>query len=116
MTERQLRLLALILEKLLPTEFHHGDCVGADAQAHLIANPYTTVIIHPPLADRLRAGCDPSYGSILTPKPYLERNHDIVDACDLLIAAPVGPEIQRSGTWATVRYARSIGRPTITIE
>jgi predicted Rossmann fold nucleotide-binding protein DprA/Smf involved in DNA uptake len=41
----------------------------------------------------------------------LDRNHDIVGACDVLIAAPRQPkEIRRSGTWATVRYADQFGR------
>ena len=37
----------------------------------------------------------------------LLRNRRIVEAVDLLVAAPATDrEIQRSGTWATVRYAR----------
>jgi hypothetical protein len=41
-------------------------------------------------------------------RPYLARNKDIVDACTILIATPAqNSEIQRSGTWATVRYAKS---------
>jgi len=40
-------------------------------------------------------------------KPYLERNHDIVDATDYLIFAPKTRHEQlRSGTWATYRYAK----------
>lgn len=46
------------------------------------------------------------------PGPYLWRNHQIVDATSALIAAPFGFEEElRSGTWATVRYARKLGRP-----
>ena len=45
-------------------------------------------------------------------KRYLERNRDIVDACDILIACPrTLKEELRSGTWATVRYARKVGKP-----
>lgn len=40
------------------------------------------------------------------PLPYLARNCVIVDEADILLACPKGPEEQRSGTWATVRYAR----------
>jgi len=44
------------------------------------------------------------------PKPYLERNHNIVDESELLIACPKSKEEElRSGTWATVRYARKKG-------
>lgn len=47
---------------------------------------------------------------VLPAKDYLARNHDIVDAAGLLIAAPSGPaEKRRSGTWATVRHARKQG-------
>ena len=45
-------------------------------------------------------------------KPPLDRNHDIVERCDLLIATPHTVEEQlRSGTWATIRYARKVHRP-----
>jgi predicted Rossmann fold nucleotide-binding protein DprA/Smf involved in DNA uptake len=37
----------------------------------------------------------------------LVRNRAIVNSSGLLIAAPAGEEILRSGTWSTVRYARS---------
>lgn len=45
-------------------------------------------------------------------KPYLERNKDIAnEGIDGLIAAPSGwVEELRSGTWATVRYARKLKR------
>ena len=51
-----------------------------------------------------------------TPKDYLERNHDIVDETDMLIATPgEEQEVQRSGTWATIRYARKQKRTILTI-
>jgi len=85
-------------------EFHHGDCVGADAEAHSIAWLLETSIIkHPPDDDKKRAFS--RGGKEVEPKPYLVRNRDIVDATDVLIAAPSGPETVRSGTWSTVRYA-----------
>jgi hypothetical protein len=44
-------------------------------------------------------------------KPYLSRNKDIVLETELLIATPGEEEEQiRSGTWSTVRYARSLKR------
>lgn len=86
--------------------FHHGDCVGADAQAHDIAVALGyRVVIHPPEISSKRAFKD---GCVLPAKDYHERNHDIVDSSRLMIAAPdTNTEIVRSGTWATVRYARA---------
>jgi hypothetical protein len=90
-------------------EFHHGDCKGADIQAHNIARLLGFgVVVHPPRSSTHRAW---SPGKILKAKPYLERNHDIVDETLSLIACPDGLERLRSGTWATIRYAEKIGKP-----
>jgi hypothetical protein len=93
---------------------HHGDCIGADALAHRIARESGFfVIIHPPINVYNRAFCGIAFASekILPTKEYLERNHDIVDATEFLIACPKGlTEEVRSGTWATVRYARKCGK------
>lgn len=94
-------------------EFHHGDCVGADAQMHDIIMklfPAMKIIIHPPSSEDKRAFCHTAIENRHSPKPYLERNRDIAEACDILIATPLGNEILRSGTWATVRYARKLGK------
>lgn len=87
-------------------EFHFGDCVGADAQVWYMANRIGCwTVSHPPSNPKARAFCKANV--VLTPRPYLIRNHDIVDACDKLIATPhTTREEQRSGTWATIRYAR----------
>ena len=85
------------------TTLHHGGARGADRQAAdlALAIGYVTTA-HPP------AGHEP--------EDYLLRNCAIVDACDELIAAPGGMrEERRSGTWATVRYARKVGRMTTII-
>ncbi len=90
----------------------HGDCVGADKQCHYLlrhVNPTVEIVIHPPIQDRLRAYCQ---GDIILPKKdYLVRNHDIVDNIDLLLVFPRERQEQvRSGTWATYRYAKKIGK------
>lgn len=93
-----------------PQEFHHGDCVGADDDAHRIARKWgARIVIHPPIVGTKRAFLhgDETRES----KPYIERNHDIVDETDVLIAAPNSmTERLRSGTWATIRYATKIGK------
>jgi hypothetical protein len=110
MNARQRQLLHMALHDLVATELHHGDCLGVDAQAHLIARELGLFIVtHPPGNMSKRAHCIGD--EVRTPKPYLERNHDIVDEVEYLIAIPKGnTEELRSGTWATVRYARRIGR------
>jgi len=84
---------------------HHGLCKGADAEAHAIARAHGLRIIgHPPTDPSMRVDliCD----VLRKPKPYIPRNHDIVDAVVELFASPSGREEPRSGTWSTVRYAR----------
>ncbi len=108
MNDRQALKLAGFLRALsVPSpidEFHHGDCTGADEQFHKIVGDYERTYIHPPEDSKKRAWCSSDH--ILKPKPYLDRNHDIVDATDVLIATPrTNHEELRSGTWATIRYA-----------
>jgi len=96
-------------------ELHHGDCIGADAEAHDIARRCQAIVhIHPsrsPLKRAYREG-DVMY----VEKENLTRNRDIVDAGNLLIAAPDSDvERLRSGTWATVRYARKSGKVVLTL-
>lgn len=102
--------LTLIKEKEF-NEFHHGDCIGSDEQAHKMVETYKNdhkekikIHGHPPKYKKYRANC--KFDIEYTPDDYLERNHNIVDATDILIATPDVPETLRSGTWATVRYAR----------
>ena len=95
-----------------PGEFHHGDCVNADADAGTIAFILGwTVVLHPPSNESKRAFS--SFHYAMPAKPYLDRNHDIVDATKILCAMPKGREELRSGTWATVRYARKLKRPVV---
>lgn len=107
LTEAQVRTAERLLGSA--TEFHHGECVGGDEELHNICRaiaPDATIVSHPPT--------DPSKRAFhvvpdLTrePKPYRERNTDIVNETDCLIAFSGIPfEIVRSGTWMTVRIAR----------
>lgn len=110
MTSRQLRSFSLALT-CYAGEFHHGDCIGADAQAHDAAvilgfEP----VIHPPDNPSKRAFKVAK--RIMPTFPYLVRNKNIVDNTNMLIATPKEKEEQlRSGTWSTVRYARKKRRP-----
>lgn len=95
-----------------PCEFHHGDCIGADADAHSIFRQLRCgkVILHPPVYASKRAFCKADVS--LSPLPYLDRNKEIVINTDILIATPGETEEQlRSGTWSTIRFARKKGHP-----
>lgn len=95
------------------SEFHHGDCIGADKEAHDIMVHEHHIVIHPPSNPKKRAFCQGEHFCIeyRKPKDYISRNHDIVDETDMLIACPCGhSEVIRSGTWATIRYATKRGK------
>lgn len=85
---------------------HHGDCVGADAQAHDIACGLSwNTVAHPPVRDTYRAFKTATESR--PPQDYLVRNQDIVREVEILLAAPqTSKEEVRSGTWATIRRAR----------
>ena len=105
-------------------EAHHGSCIGADALFHkiILESPGTArIVVHQPKDAKAQACCLPSANGLhpveyLKPKEYLLRNKGIVDASDVLIAMPKeSKEVLRSGTWATIRYARKQGKPIIFI-
>lgn len=112
MTNEQIRIVGSLLDSYKPEEAHHGDCIGADAQFHVLAlERGIRIIIHPASGVGVqRAYCTGAY-FVHDPKPPLERNKDIVDACDSMIATPKEHmEIIRSGTWAAVRYTVKQGK------
>lgn len=98
-------------------EFHHGDCIGADAQAHVLVrslHPNVRIHLHPPINEKKRAFSKKAYKEWL-PLEYLERNIVILHECDALIACPKGPEEPRSGTWFTIRHAMKLGKLLVVI-
>jgi hypothetical protein len=111
----------LNLDARPPFELHHGDCVGADKEAHdYFVNRFpfdVTTHAHPGIeceAEGMRAFC--AADVIHEPMKNLERD-DVVAAQDVLIALPrTKGEILRSGTWATVRYAARRQRPIYVIR
>lgn len=114
MSNAQGEQLTIQLHRLSVRELHHGDCIGADAQAHVIARTLGLRIVgHPPTASGLRAYCE--FDEIRPIEPFMARNHHIVQETAVLIATPDGPPRLRSGTWATIRYARRLTLPVIVI-
>lgn len=119
MTPAQATTLRSVLEHLKEkgfTHFHHGDAIGADAQAHKIAKSVGyKIVLHPPDDDSKRAFTKGHEER--EPKHYYKRNEDIVNESKTLIATPRSVnEQRRSGTWMTVRRADNAGRPYRIIE
>ena len=123
MTEAQITALVKALVYAIEiTEAHHGMCVGADAQFHEVIRKIDPgrmikIVGHPAsnfrYYNRAKVECD----EVREARPSLDRNHDIVDACTYLIAAPkTALEMLRSGTWSTIRYAKKQKKGTFVIE
>ena len=117
MTDKQKEMLALFFSDHPEGWFSHGECIGADEEAHLLVREFSNrkIKVFPPDIDYLRASI--SDADIVMPAaPYLTRNRRIVDASSLLIACPAKEqEEQRSGTWSTVRYAKKRKVPVLVI-
>jgi len=117
LTSAQLAALREFLLALRPYRGDHGDCVGADTAFHMVLRELEVpVTLHPPTNSEFRSfvWTSADLGDVVcVEKNYLERNEDIVRDTDFLIACPEGPEVMRSGTWATVRYARKKGRTIV---
>jgi hypothetical protein len=97
------------------SEFHHGDCVGADHICAIIArNLGYKVICHPPEKSDLRAFHESDV--TLPPLSYFARNRNIVNMTDRLLVVPYQDSPQKSGgTWYTYFYAIKVGKPTTII-
>lgn len=102
--------------------FHHGDCVGSDAEADALVREHCRglygVIMHPSNLVEKRAFCKPRYPHdvVLDPRDPLDRDEDIVRETACLVAASKteGP-VLRSGTWTTIRLAVDAGKPVCVI-
>ena len=118
MTHSQIVRVTCLINMHSPEAVRHGDCIGADEQFHNLCVAHSErlkIIIHPPTSSKMRAYCKGAH-AITKPKPYLDRNKDIVIGSHLLIACPAQKrEVIRSGTWFTVRYARKIGAELVII-
>lgn len=89
-------------------DFHHGDCQGADAEAHDMVRalcPDWTIHIHPgPEGDSWRAHKtgDKTY----EPKTHFARNRDIVRVSSLIVGvSKTDHRLDRGGTWYTLDFA-----------
>lgn len=110
-TREQISRVAFFLINGKPARIHHGLCIGADAIFHRISqsmhNP-PLICGHPPTdRSKVEESLD-GFAHLMEPLPYLDRNTKIVEHSKVLLATPKEYEEQlRSGTWATIRRART---------
>lgn len=113
MTYEQKRTLASLLSYYRAhnnaEEFHHGNCIGSDDEAAIIADQISYVTVAHP--SNLVEYTGNYVSDIICPRrPPLKRNHDIVKACDMMIATPkeyFEPTVKRGqGTWSAIRFSR----------
>lgn len=103
MSPGQKSTMLRLISQMAPFTFHHGDCVGADAESHdLVRHTDSKIVIHPPVKDDLRAF--KKGDEERTPKTYFARNRDIVNESDVLLATPFTAEETQGGTWYTINY------------
>lgn len=104
--------------------FVHGGSGNSDHFAHMEVRAmmeisgYGEIWVFPAEEGRLIASAEkmPFHGIIADPIPALERNRIIAGLADGLLAVPATDEEGRSGTWATIRYARKLGCPIYIVK
>lgn len=117
--EEQKNNIINLLNNYTNISVHHGDCIGADTEFHLLCTQYKkdnpskiiNIVIHPPDNYKLRGF---NQGDIiLEEKQYLKRNDDIIECSEAMIACPFdkNKEEQRSGTWSTIRKTKKLKKP-----
>lgn len=116
MDDRQKAMVRRVLAMYAPeiTEFKHGDCIGADAEAHAIAVSLglaDKIRRYPSTIEGTQAHCQD--GVIAhPPAPPFVRDAMIVHGCDGLLAAPYNM-VQKGGTWHTIGLAKMANKPVL---
>lgn len=117
MSQSQKERLESLLKVFRPTFVVHGGCIGADSEFHLICrklvDPRPAITVYPSNIQS-KHGVWPGADFVAHEDTPLSRNRTIVNVATLLIATPAqNEEILRSGTWATIRYAKKHNVPVI---
>lgn len=113
MTPWQRREVRSFLLAARPAMVVHGDCVGGDAEFDAIAAELgVRRRARPCDIVKMRARCQAE--EIRHPRPPLVRNRYILDDAGFMIFTPATvEEVRRSGTWATIRAAQAVGKPSV---
>lgn len=116
MTPAQRATVYKIFGAAMPFTFVHGDCVGADTDAHGLALRVGAEVIMRPCTLTRQRSFSEGAKKVYPPKSPLDRNREIVTDSTLMLATPQGFEEKSSGgTWYTIRYARSVRKPLIIV-
>lgn len=103
-----INVLAMVTHGETAYAAHHGACFGADAEFHAVcmSTSRSRVSLHPCDIPAMRAECCGAF-EIMDEMPPLKRNRAIVNASQIMIAAPYENEPQRrGGTQSTIRLAQ----------
>lgn len=99
----------------------HGGCIGADTSFHTLCCEHglaKLIEVWPSdiAGKQGKLSCPGSF-KLHNPLPPLFRNQLMVRTCNTLLATPREiEEVLRSGTWATIRYARKLCKAIIIIQ
>jgi len=117
MTKAQLGTIEQWVKIIRPNSVVHGCCWGADMQFHdLCSTLMVKIALRPSNRQDLIPGLGGCVWSIAPAEEPLVRNRKIVADAQWLLAAPAEEqEILRSGTWATIRYARKKPGMNVTV-
>lgn len=119
LTAPQTEKVAEILRQLGGHRLAHGCCHGADHQAYYMARELNMLMDFWPsngLQHEWARGMARTGDTVNEIRPPLVRNELIVATTPILIATPAtAREVQRSGTWMTIRCARRLHRPILQI-
>lgn len=111
--DKLMNICARVLSQDSMLEFHHGCCIGADAEAHRMVyegfhEECRRIVGHPCNLSAQREHTLEGFFDMYPERPPLTRNRWIAANVDILIAMPgTSYEVRRSGTWATIRYRRA---------
>lgn len=97
-------------------QFHHGKCKGGDRAGLSIAKQFDFWTVAHPSDLTNWTFFDLESDEERSIRPPLERDYNIVNECDIVIACPFEmDEVRRSGTWSTIRCAKRLNKLLVVI-
>jgi hypothetical protein len=111
MTDKQKSKAEAFLRTINPDKVIHGCCIGADKQfVEITRKVFPTIEIEAfpsNIRNKTSAIARSLSDKVHDPETSLRRNKRMIGLISYLLACPSGDtEQMRSGTWATIRYAR----------